>query len=311
MADEAAIRELARGVEVWNAFRARVADKIDLTRLEIRNADLHGIDFTRVDLDRTTFVDVDLRHASFRGAAFNGVRATDTCFDGAIFVGAEIKGSDLTRVCLRGCDLSGVEPYSTWIRDASLRGAVLTRVRWVSGHVYNSDLTGVEWQGFALEKSTMKRVVVDASLLAHANDNGWTLDLPNLPYPEKWLPCEGFARGRPGDDPGMMIDRRRNRTTWMVGSRWHFFTSYASVDRDAVAAPLKAELDERGYRTWIDGTEVKAGHGLEAVIDFGTAASVHGVVVLGKTYLGREWTERELGRLAHKRLFVVLHGMRP
>lgn len=309
MADRETVQRLARGVTEWNAFRTDARGPVSLTHIELRHADLHGADFHEVDFDKATFTNVDLRHANFRRARVNGVRALDTSFDGACFAGAEFKGTDLWKVCLRDGDLTGIEAFELKIRDAILTGAKLDGGRWRSSHVYNSDLRGVTatattWH----DRMMLKRVTVEAPRLAELSAAGCALELPNLSKPDDWLDCRAFAVRRDEEEFGVIL--HEHEKFWIPEGRWDFFISYASTDGDAIAAPLAGALIERGQRVWLDGLELDAGDDLPSRIGFGIAGSVHGIVILSKDYFGREWTEREFNALAHKRLFVVLHGLR-
>lgn len=309
MADRETVRHLARGVAEWNAFRADTRSPVRLTGIEIRHADLRGADFHEVDFDKATFTNVGLRDADFRRARLNGVRALDTSFDGARFAGAEFKGTDLWKVCLRDCDLTGIEAFELKIRDAVLTGAKLDRGRWRSSHVYNSDLRGVTASDTAWDARMMlKRVRVEPARLAELAAAGCALELPNLSKPEDWLDCEAFTVRRDEEEFGVIL--HAHEKFWIPEGRWDFFISYASTDRDTVAKPLAGALIARDQRPWLDGLELNPGDDLPSRIGFGIAGSVHGIVILSRDYFGREWTEREFNALAHKRLFVVLHGLR-
>lgn len=48
-------------------------------------------------------------------------------------------------------------------------------------------------------------------------------------------------------------------------AHWDVFISYASEDRDAVAAPLAQSLEELGLRVWFDRSELKVGDSRERI----------------------------------------------
>jgi hypothetical protein len=94
------------------------------------------------------------------------------------------------------------------------------------------------------------------------------------------------------------------------------FISYASEDGADVARPLAAELGRRGFRVWIDQTELRIGDSLLDTIERGLTGSRFGVVILSPAFLARRWPRRELNALAtladsenRKVILPVWHGL--
>lgn len=81
---------------------------------------------------------------------------------------------------------------------------------------------------------------------------------------------------------------------------WDVFISYASENRDAVAAPLAQSLEELGLRVWFDITELKVDDSLRERIDAGLSQSRYGVVVLSTAFFAKHWPTRELNGLAQR-----------
>jgi len=80
-------------------------------------------------------------------------------------------------------------------------------------------------------------------------------------------------------------------------SEWDVFISYASEDRDAVAAPLAHALNERGLHVWYDKFALKVGDSLFGGISLGLKRARHGIVALSPAFFAKEWTKRELSAL--------------
>jgi uncharacterized protein YjbI with pentapeptide repeats len=76
---------LARGVAVWNEWRADRDETPDLSR-----AGLRGLDFSGFDLSRA-----DLRGADLRGTNLSGANLLGAHLDGANFFKAMLDGGDL------------------------------------------------------------------------------------------------------------------------------------------------------------------------------------------------------------------------
>ena len=83
---------LARGVAVWNEWRADRDETPDLSR-----AGLRGLDFSGFDLSRA-----DLRGADLRGTNLSGANLLGAHLDGANFFKAMLDGADLAGAFLNG-----------------------------------------------------------------------------------------------------------------------------------------------------------------------------------------------------------------
>jgi hypothetical protein len=81
---------------------------------------------------------------------------------------------------------------------------------------------------------------------------------------------------------------------------WDVFVSYASEDRDAVAAPLASLLSQLGLSVWFDQTELKVGDSLREKMDDGLARSRYGIVVLSEAFFSKHWPVRELNGLEQR-----------
>lgn len=83
----------------------------------------------------------------------------------------------------------------------------------------------------------------------------------------------------------------------------HFdlFLSHASEDKPYVV-PLAAELTTRGYRVWLDSTELKLGDSLTEKIDEGLANSRFGIVILSTHFFAKQWPKRELSGLVAREM---------
>lgn len=92
------------------------------------------------------------------------------------------------------------------------------------------------------------------------------------------------------------------------------FISHASEDKDDLARPLAAALERRGLRVWYDESQLAVGDSIRRSIDRALAQSRFGVVLLSKSFISKEWPNRELDGLiarADGRIVVlpVLHGL--
>jgi TIR domain-containing protein len=85
--------------------------------------------------------------------------------------------------------------------------------------------------------------------------------------------------------------------TGNIHKMWDLFISHAREDKDAVARPLAALLEQAGLRVWFDEQTLRLGDSLRRKIDEGLAHSQFGVVILSPSFFAKEWPARELDGL--------------
>lgn len=80
-------------------------------------------------------------------------------------------------------------------------------------------------------------------------------------------------------------------------TKWDVFISHASEDKNDVANPLAAKLNEIGLTVWYDQFTLKWGDSLMDSINNGLKNSLFGVVILSQSFFGKKWPETELKAL--------------
>ena len=76
-----------------------------------------------------------------------------------------------------------------------------------------------------------------------------------------------------------------------------FFISHASEDKEEVAIPLAARLEERGFKVWLDQERLSAGDPLAASLDRALLNVRHAIVIVSPAYLDKYWTGEERGAI--------------
>ena len=82
--------------------------------------------------------------------------------------------------------------------------------------------------------------------------------------------------------------------------KYDVFISHASEDKDTVARPLAAELENLGLKVWFDECQLTLGDSLRRKIDDGLSNSTYGVVVLSRNFFSKEWPNKELDGLVSR-----------
>jgi uncharacterized protein YjbI with pentapeptide repeats len=92
MPNDEHVAMLARGAEVWNAWRADHDESPDLSRAGLRGFDLSGFDLSRADL----------RGADLRGTNLSGANLSVAHLEAANFFKAVLDDADLAGAFLNG-----------------------------------------------------------------------------------------------------------------------------------------------------------------------------------------------------------------
>jgi TIR domain/Pentapeptide repeats (8 copies) len=307
MTDIDALSLLARGVTTWN--EQRPTGPIDLTGLQIWNADLRGVDFHLVDFNHTMIGGSDLRRANLAKARLNGVTIEQTSLEAADLTAVELKGASLWRTCLRDAVLAQVQSLDARIRDSILRGADLRGAQLHRLHMHNCDLTGATLADADFDEAFLKRITVEDELLKSIYQRGASIALLNQPLESDRVNCADFTVTATDADFGLIV--HDGKAYWIGEHRWDFFVSHVTEDKQAVAEPLARALRTRRQRVWLDVRQIGLGDSIDERISFGINGSLFGVVVLSGDFFHRYWTVRELRELfeKRKRVFVVLHAV--
>ena len=307
MAEIEHIKMLCRGVDHWNRARAEDDFKPDLSKVEIRNANLAGVDFRGVEFNRVRFLNVEAKGSNFQNARLNGLRADRASFRGCNLNGAELKGADFESSSLSGSRMTGVATRKLKIVSSDLSGVQIEGTGLDSAHFFNCDFTGARFLNLDLSGLYLRRPILDQSLARKFDEAGAVFELANDPEEDEGIDWQNFSVDDAGEDFGSIL--YGDQLYIINEGRWDFFINHASVDKKALAAPLKKALDALGQRTWLDKDEVKLGDDLTTVLNRGTRGSLSGVIIASKNFFGRKWTEFEVKALKRKRLFLVRHGL--
>lgn len=84
--------------------------------------------------------------------------------------------------------------------------------------------------------------------------------------------------------------------------KYDIFISHASENKDSLVRPLATVLERLSVRVWYDEFSLQLGDSLIASIDKGLQESRFGLVVLSKSFLGKNWTEYELRSLMTRQI---------
>lgn len=88
----------------------------------------------------------------------------------------------------------------------------------------------------------------------------------------------------------------------MTAKKYDVFISHASEDRDAIVRPLAIMLERLSVKVWFDEFSLQVGDSLSASIDKGLKESRYGLLVLSKSFLGKNWPDYEYRSLLTRQI---------
>lgn len=84
--------------------------------------------------------------------------------------------------------------------------------------------------------------------------------------------------------------------------KYDLFISHASEDKDSLVRPLAILLERLSVKVWYDEFSLKLGDDLSLSIDRGLQASRHGLLILSKSFLAKNWTDYEYRSLLSRQI---------
>ena len=88
----------------------------------------------------------------------------------------------------------------------------------------------------------------------------------------------------------------------MENKKYDIFISHASEDKDLLVRPLAMILERLSVRVWYDEFSLKLGDSLTTSIDMGLHQSRFGLLVLSKSFLGKNWPDYEYRSLLTRQI---------
>ena len=151
---------IQRGVEAWNAWRAREP----YSRPNLRRADLSGADLQDVDLH-----EAKLGGANLSGADLQGANLSEAELSGTNLSGADLQGADLREAELREANLSGADLQGASLSEAELSGANLSGADLQGANLRQAKMSGANLQKANLRRASLGRADLKGADLRQTN----------------------------------------------------------------------------------------------------------------------------------------------
>lgn len=148
--DEQAIFDLfkSRSVEQLEA-EEKEGYLLDLTNLNLSNADLHQGKFINTDLSDTDMSESSLWGSMFRGTNFRNTKLDRTTLGGSVFIAPKDHNNEVDSAPLRlsEANLFDVSLDNAYLFGAQLKNAQLKHASLKNAHLAGANLTGANFEG--------------------------------------------------------------------------------------------------------------------------------------------------------------------
>ncbi|WP_190557987.1 pentapeptide repeat-containing protein [Anabaena sphaerica] len=153
--------------------------RLNLTNVDISNANLIGANLTGADIIEANLTGADFTGADLTGAFLIGACLTGACLTGAYLIGAYLTGADIIEAKLIKADLTGANLVAAkltksilkqanltgaYLKEADLTGAYLKEVNLTGAYLFRANLTQAN-----LTKSILKGANLVQAYLAEAD----------------------------------------------------------------------------------------------------------------------------------------------
>jgi uncharacterized protein YjbI with pentapeptide repeats len=279
MADRKQLAFLKKGVEGWNAWRAKNPDvKIDLSRANLTKTELGAADLSKVDLRRASLDE-----------AFLGMAFLDD---------ADLSRADLSRAQLSGADLSGALLFESDLTGAHLDVANLSKADFRRAKLHAADLVFADLTRANFSEARFGDTIfgdIDLSIAegleSAIHDSPSIIGIDTI-YRSKGNISEVFLRGC-GVPEDMIAHTRSIR-----GKAFDFyscFISHSAKDK-RFCELLYADLQAKGVRVWLFEEDAKWGETVWSEIDRSIKMYDKLIVVCSKNPLQSGPVNREIER---------------
>jgi uncharacterized protein YjbI with pentapeptide repeats len=295
MANPEHLAILKQGVDVWNEWRAKTAEQVDLCDVDFRGADLCEVNLSGAflcgaNLSFANLSEANLYEVDFTGANFNGANLckaflkfanlNDAYLFSANLNGANLGGADLWGADLSEANLSNAN-LSANFREANLSGANLSYAGLSGADLSRASLSGANLNyanlsGGELIDTDFTNVSVGTTVFANVDFSTTeglasvrhrgpsTIGIDTL-YKSRGQIPEIFLRGC--GVPDSFITQAKSLIGAEEGIQFYScFISYSTQD-DEFARRLHARLQQEHLRVWFSPHDIHAGQKLHDQID--------------------------------------------
>jgi hypothetical protein len=247
MANAEQLKILRQGTKAWNKWMVENPDEhIDLSKADLRGANLIRANLTGADLSKA-----DLIYADLSGADLSKVDLS-----GAKLMGADLNGANLSWAHLNGADLSKADVFEAYLSGANLTGAYLGGALLIEAYLGGAYLNGADLSKADLSRAVLVETNLERAILASCKIYGvsaWELKLEDATQNDLVI--------TPPDQPAITVDNlevaqfvylllhneKIRDVIDTIGKKAVLILGRFTPERKAVLDALRIGLRQRGY----------------------------------------------------------------
>lgn len=221
-------------------------EHIDLSKADLRGANLIRANLTGADLSKA-----DLIYADLSGADLSKVDLS-----GAKLMGADLNGANLSWAHLNGADLSKADVFEAYLSGANLTGAYLGGALLIEAYLGGAYLNGADLSKADLSRAVLVETNLERAILASCKIYGvsaWELKLEDATQNDLVI--------TPPDQPAITVDNlevaqfvylllhneKIRDVIDTIGKKAVLILGRFTPERKAVLDALRIGLRQRGY----------------------------------------------------------------
>lgn len=287
MANQEQLVILQRGVKVWNEWRRINADaKINLSRAELQNLVLFGVNLKGAELDGAYLGGVNLNRANLQEVNLMSTKMQ----------GAKLINADMTRANLIGVDLEEADLSGAILKEAHLIGARLHRVNFSGANLENADLSFATVYNTIFINNDLSSV---KGLDETRHPGASIIDVDTLFQSKGKIP-EIFLRSC--GVPKSLVEYLPSLLGAMQPIQFYScFISHSTKDHN-FAQRLYDRLQGQGIRVWFAPEELKGGRPLDDQIDHAIRLHDKLILVLSDESVRSKWVMTEIRKARREEL---------
>jgi TIR domain/Pentapeptide repeats (8 copies) len=295
LANQEQLSVLRRGLTAWNIWR----EGSSLEPIDLRHADLHGMDLCCADLSNVDLAYADLRYANLHDTKFGNANLGYADLRDTDLHNADLHNADLSHTNLRDADLGNAD-----LRDADLRDADLSNAKLNSAYLARVDFSNAKFRNTDFSEAiTVNTIFGNVDLRSVKglgriwHDGPSTIGTNTLERSEGDIP-DVFLRGVGLGDTFIEYARA------LVQSPIQYYTcfiSYSSQDQQ-IAERLHADLQQKGIRCWFAPHDMRIGDKIRHRIDESIRLYDKLLLLLSEYAVKSQWVEYEVETAIGKEL---------